>query len=80
MTSFQPSVSGEPLMSKGLDRVLAEAERMAVRAEYYTNATLLGPRVIERILPTAGRINISFDGATILCVHANNVLNIIAPQ
>jgi MoaA/NifB/PqqE/SkfB family radical SAM enzyme len=64
LTSFQPSVSGEPLMSKGLDLVLEKAQRMAVRAEYYTNATLLRPKVIERILPTAGKINISFDGAT----------------
>lgn len=64
LSSFQPSVSGEPLMSKGLDLVLEKARRMAVRAEYYTNATLLHPKVIERILPTAGKINISFDGAT----------------
>ncbi len=62
--TFQPSVSGEPLMSKGLDRVLEKAREYGVRTEYYSNGTLLNERMIRLILPTLGRLNISFDGAT----------------
>ena len=61
---FQPSVSGEPLMSKNLDRMLELAGAYGVRVEYYTNGTLLVDRVIERVLPTLGRLIVSFDGAT----------------
>jgi MoaA/NifB/PqqE/SkfB family radical SAM enzyme len=35
-----------------------------VRTEFYSNGTLLADRVIRRILPTLGRMVISFDGAT----------------
>ncbi|MHC4515622.1 MAG: SPASM domain-containing protein, partial [Planctomycetota bacterium] len=62
--SFQPSVSGEPLMSKGLDRVLDKAREFGIRAEYYCNGTLLNDRMARLILPTLGRLNISFDGAS----------------
>lgn len=60
---LQPSVAGEPLMSKSLDRVLEKAARMGIRVEYFTNATLMTPRRIELMLETAGRIFISFDSA-----------------
>jgi len=62
--SFQPSVSGEPLMSKGLDRVLERARDYGIRTEYYCNGTLLNEKMARLILPTLGRLNISFDGAT----------------
>ena len=62
--SFQLTISGEPLMSKGLDRMLALAEEYGVRTEYYTNGTLLNDRMISMIMPTLGQICISFDGAT----------------
>src|SRR5262245_25314828 len=61
---FQLTVSGEPLMSKGLARMLQLAEEYGVRAEYYTNGTLLNDRMISMVLPTLGEISISFDGAT----------------
>jgi MoaA/NifB/PqqE/SkfB family radical SAM enzyme len=61
---FQLTVSGEPLMSKGLGRMLQLAEEYGVRAEYYTNGTLLNDRMIALILPTLGEICVSFDGAT----------------
>jgi MoaA/NifB/PqqE/SkfB family radical SAM enzyme len=60
----QFSVSGEPLMSKRLDRLVDVAARHGVRVEYYTNGTLLDERMLARILPTLGRLNVSFDGAT----------------
>jgi MoaA/NifB/PqqE/SkfB family radical SAM enzyme len=60
---FQPSVSGEPLMSKGLDRMLQRAAEYGVLVDYYTNATLLNDRLVELILPTLGKATISFDGA-----------------
>ena len=61
---FQLTVSGEPLMTKGLGRMLELAEEYGVRAEYYTNGTLLNDRMISLILPTLGEMCISFDGAT----------------
>ena len=61
---FQLTVSGEPLMSKGLGRMLDLAAEYGVRAEYYTNGTLLNDRMIALILPTLGEICVSFDGAT----------------
>ena len=51
---FQLTVSGEPLMSKGLGRMLQLAEEYGVRTEYYTNGTLLNDRMIAMILPTLG--------------------------
>ena len=60
----QFSVSGEPLMSKRIDRLLEVAEEHGVRVEYFTNGTLLGERMLERILPSLGRLHVSFDGAT----------------
>ncbi len=60
----QFSVSGEPLMSKRIDRLVDVAAHYGVRVEYYTNGTLLDERMLARILPTLGRLNVSFDGAT----------------
>src|SRR5688572_17744463 len=62
--SFQLTISGEPLMSKGLGRMVELAEEYGVRTEYYTNGTLLNDRMISMILPTLGQICISFDGAS----------------
>src|SRR5262249_36739463 len=59
---FQLTVSGEPLVSKGLGRMLEMAAEYGVRAEYYSNGTLLNDRMVEAILPTLGQICISFDG------------------
>ncbi len=64
VTRFQPSVSGEPLMARGLEQQLAVAERFGVKTELVSNATLLNQRMRELILPTLGRMIISFDGAT----------------
>lgn len=61
---FQPSVSGEPLMSRGLERILELAARHGMRGVYHSNGTLLNDRLVAMILPTLGRLNISFDGAT----------------
>src|SRR5262245_12464223 len=61
---FQLTISGEPLMSKGLGRMLELAAEHGVRAEYFTNGTLLNDRMIATILPTLGEVAISFDGAT----------------
>src|SRR5262245_5608534 len=61
---LQPSVSGEPLMSRGLDRMLELAAAHGVRLDYTTNGTLLTRAMIRRILPTLGQLFVSFDGAT----------------
>jgi MoaA/NifB/PqqE/SkfB family radical SAM enzyme len=62
--SFQPTISGEPLLTRGLDRMLELAAEYGVRTEYYTNGTLLNDRMIAMVLPTLGKMCISFDGAT----------------
>jgi MoaA/NifB/PqqE/SkfB family radical SAM enzyme len=62
--SFQLTISGEPLLTRGLDRMLALAAEYGVRTEYYTNGTLLNDRMIAMVLPTLGQMCISFDGAT----------------
>jgi MoaA/NifB/PqqE/SkfB family radical SAM enzyme len=61
---FQPSVSGEPLMSRGLERMLEVARQHEVRVEYFTNGTLLNDRMVALVLPTLDSMSISFDGAT----------------
>lgn len=63
-TRFQPSVTGEPLMSKGLPRMLAKAAEYGVKVELTTNATLLDARMRRLLLPYLGKIHISFDGAS----------------
>lgn len=60
---FQPSVTGEPLMSKGLPRMLAKAAEYGVRLDIVTNATLLNARMRRLILPVLGKLTVSFDGA-----------------
>ena len=60
---LQLSVSGEPLMTRHLDHKLAVAKQQGLRLEYFTNATLLDKRMVARILPTLGRMYISFDGS-----------------
>lgn len=64
VTRWQPSVSGEPTMAQNFDRMLALAERFGVKAEMFSNGTLLAPKVVERLAPNLGAISISFDGAT----------------
>lgn len=61
---WQPSVSGEPLMSRDFVRMLELAERFGVKAELYTNATLLHPNLIEKLAPNLATVTVSFDGAT----------------
>lgn len=64
VTRWQPSVSGEPTMSHGFEAMLALAERFGVKAEMFSNGTLLSPKMIERLAPNLGALSISFDGAT----------------
>lgn len=64
VTRWQPSVSGEPTMAQNFERMLALAERFGVKAEMFSNGTLLSPKVIERLVPNLGAMSISFDGAT----------------
>lgn len=63
-TRFQPSVTGEPLMSKGLPKMLEKAASYGVRLDIVTNATLLNARMRAMLLPWLGKVTISFDGAS----------------
>lgn len=62
---FQPSVSGEPLMSKGLHRIIELAAEYDVRMELSTNGSYFNKgRLLDLILPSLGKVFVSFDGAT----------------
>ena len=64
VTRFQPSVSGEPLMSKRLPVMLKLAQDHGVKIEMTSNGTLLNERLRKMVIPVLGRITISFDGGT----------------
>jgi MoaA/NifB/PqqE/SkfB family radical SAM enzyme len=64
VTRFQPSVSGEPLLSKGFDQMLDKAAEYGVRLEITCNGTLLNERMRAKLLPVLGKMTISFDGGT----------------
>lgn len=61
---WQPSVSGEPLVSQGLEEMLATAAHWGVKAEMVTNATRLDDAMIERLQDGVAKVVFSFDGAT----------------
>jgi molybdenum cofactor biosynthesis enzyme MoaA len=61
---WQPTVAGEPMMSQGFDQMIEMAEAFGVKAEMFTNATLLHDKRIELLAPNLGSMSISFDGAT----------------
>jgi MoaA/NifB/PqqE/SkfB family radical SAM enzyme len=60
---FQPSVSGEPLMTKNLPEMIRLARRFGVKLELVTNATLLNARMQDLLLGCTSRVIFSFDGA-----------------
>jgi MoaA/NifB/PqqE/SkfB family radical SAM enzyme len=59
---WQPSVSGEPTMSKGIYEMLEIAEKFGVKNEMYTNGTLLSDKMIDHLIPSLGVLTFSFDG------------------
>src|SRR5690349_12859957 len=61
---WQPSVSGEPTMSRGFEEMLAIAAEFGVKGDVFTNGTLLSDAMIERLGPNIGCLTISFDGAS----------------
>lgn len=64
LDGWQPSFSGEPLMSRDFDKMVALAERYGVKAQIFTNGTLLDERMIEMLVPNLAALTISFDGAS----------------
>jgi MoaA/NifB/PqqE/SkfB family radical SAM enzyme len=60
---FQPSVSGEPLMTKNLPEMIQLARRFGVMLEFVTNATLLNARMQDLLIGCTSRVIFSFDGA-----------------
>jgi MoaA/NifB/PqqE/SkfB family radical SAM enzyme len=61
---WQPSVSGEPMMSQQFDRMIGLAEAFGVKAEVFTNGTMLSDGRIALLAPNLGALTVSFDGAT----------------
>jgi radical SAM protein with 4Fe4S-binding SPASM domain len=61
VSRFEPSVSGEPTMSKGFAKMLGIARRHGVKVDIVTNATLLKDPMIESLVCCAGRIRFSVD-------------------
>ncbi len=58
---WQPTVSGEPTMSKHFARMLDIAGEYGVKIEMVTNATLLNDRMIDALAPGLGSVTFSFD-------------------
>jgi radical SAM protein with 4Fe4S-binding SPASM domain len=61
---WQPSVAGEPTMSRGFERMIALAAHFGVKAEVFTNGTLLDQAMVEKLAPNLAALTVSFDGAT----------------
>ncbi len=59
---WQPSVSGEPVLTKGFTEMLEITQSYGVKNEMYTNGTLLTDKMINRLIPTLGVLTFSFDG------------------
>ena len=64
VTTFQPSVTGEPLLSVGFPRMLEKAAEHGVQLEVTCNGTLLNERMRAKLMPVLSSITISFDGGT----------------
>lgn len=61
---WQPTVSGEPMMSQEFDRMVELAAAFGVKASVFTNGTLLADSRIELLAPNLGSLTVSFDGAS----------------
>ncbi|NRA97127.1 MAG: radical SAM protein [Planctomycetes bacterium] len=58
------SVSGEPLATPGLEKLLDEFEPYGAKLNLVTNGTTLSPQRLSYLIPIAGHIKVSLDGAT----------------
>ncbi|MAG57305.1 MAG: hypothetical protein CMJ83_13510 [Planctomycetes bacterium] len=61
---FQPTVSGEPFMSKGFVEMVETAKQWGVRLDITTNGTFLDERRRALVLPVLSALWLSIDGAT----------------
>ncbi len=57
----QPTVSGEPLMTKNLPALLERAAKYGVRLDILTNGMLLNERMLDLLMPVLGHLCVSFD-------------------
>ncbi len=64
LVELHPTNVGEPLCSPWFDRLCTELERYGVVLDLTTNGTLLEGEHLDRIVPIARDIKVSFDGAT----------------
>lgn len=60
----QLTVTGEPLLTRDLDRMIEVVDNLGLRLDVLTNGMLLHGKIVESLLPVLGRLQISFDGAT----------------
>jgi MoaA/NifB/PqqE/SkfB family radical SAM enzyme len=60
----QPTVSGEPLMTKNLPALLERAAKYGVRLDILTNGMLLNERMLDLLMPVLGHLCVSFDAPT----------------
>ena len=61
---WQPTVAGEPMMSQGFDHMIEVAEAFGVKAEMFSNGTLMSDSRIKLLAPNLSALSISFDGAS----------------
>ncbi|MFM1872375.1 MAG: hypothetical protein RL398_1797 [Planctomycetota bacterium] len=60
----QLTVTGEPLLTRDLDKMIALVAARGLRLDVLTNGMLLQGKVVDQLLPVLGRLQVSFDGAT----------------
>ncbi len=60
----QLTVTGEPLLTRDLDKMIEIVAAHGLRLDVLTNGMLLQGKVVDLLLPVLGRLQISFDGAT----------------
>ncbi len=61
---LQPSVSGEPMLTRGFAEMVETAASYGLKIDMVTNGTILSDRLLETMTPHLGRITFSIDGAT----------------
>jgi MoaA/NifB/PqqE/SkfB family radical SAM enzyme len=60
----QLTVTGEPLLTRDLDKMIEVVAAHGLRLDVLTNGMLLTGKVVDQLLPVLGRLQVSFDGAT----------------
>ena len=61
---FSLSLNGEPLLTSHIQDILDQLAPFGAKLDLVTNGTLLTKKMLSKLLPIVGKIQISIDGAT----------------